>query len=181
MRHLIIVISLCVLFDLCGANIMKENANVINPINEEVKMKINSSAFKQGESIPKKYTCQGEDVSPPLTFHDIPKGTKSFALIMDDPDAPMGTFDHWLAWNIPGDTKELAEGVVLSEQGINHFKKTRYGGPCPPPGKPHRYYFKVYALDSLITLPKGSTKQQLKEAIKEHILGEAELMGIFQR
>lgn len=171
MKFLLMVFFLCVICDPCGANL----------INEEAMMKINSSAFKQGESIPKKYTCQGDDVSPSLTFHDVPKGTKSFALIMDDPDAPMGTFVHWLAWNISGETKELPEGVVLAEQGKNDFKNTRYGGPCPPPGKPHRYYFKLYALDSLITLPKGSTKQQLEEAIKEHVLGKAELMGLFQR
>lgn len=144
-------------------------------------MKIDSSAFKHGESIPEKYTCQGVNVSPPLAFHDVPKGTKSFALIVDDPDAPMGTFVHWLAWNIPGDTSELREGVALAEQGKNHYKVTSYRGPCPPPGSPHRYFFKLYALDSLLKLPEGALKEQIEKAIEGHVLAKAELIGIFQR
>jgi Raf kinase inhibitor-like YbhB/YbcL family protein len=152
-----------------------------NNVNKEILMKIESSAFKAGEFIPKKYTCQGENISPPLAFSDVPKGTKSFALIVDDPDAPMGTFVHWLAWNIPGETKELTEDVTLAEQGNNNYKVASYRGPCPPPGSPHRYFFKLYALDSTLTLPLGASKEQIEEAIEGHVLSKAELIGLFQR
>ena len=148
-------------------------------------MKIDSSAFKEGQPIPKKYTSEGVDLSPPLAFHDVPQDTKTLALIVDDPDAPMGTFVHWLAWNIPGTTTELPEGVMSEEdkfeQGINDYKETRYRGPCPPPGSPHRYYFKLYALDAFIDLPKGALKSDLEKAIQGHILAKAELIGTFQR
>jgi Raf kinase inhibitor-like YbhB/YbcL family protein len=142
---------------------------------------IESSAFKNGQPIPKIYTCDGDDLSPPLQFGNIPEGTKSLAIIMDDPDAPNGTFDHWIAWNISSNTKELQEGAVLTFQGINSFKKQIYGGPCPPKGKPHRYFFKFYALDTMLNMPKGSSKSMLEEAIKGHILDQAELMGTYGR
>ncbi|MBA3815118.1 MAG: YbhB/YbcL family Raf kinase inhibitor-like protein [Parachlamydiaceae bacterium] len=144
-------------------------------------MKIDSSAFKNGEFIPEKYSYEGTNVSPPLAFHSVPKGTKSFALIVDDPDAPMGTFVHWLAWNIPAEIKGLPEGVVLAEQGKNGYKNVRYGGPCPPPGAPHRYFFKLYALDSLLTLPQGALKSKIEKAMEGHILAKAELVGLFQK
>lgn len=144
-------------------------------------MKIESPAFKHGQPIPEKYTCMGSDVSPPLVFHDVPEGTKSFALIVDDPDAPMGIFVHWLVWNIPGNATKLSEAAALSNQGKNGFKEVRYRGPCPPPGGPHRYFFKLYALDSEISLPNGSLKKQLESAIEGHVLGKAELVGTFQR
>ena len=145
-------------------------------------MLITSPAFEQHQPIPQKYTCQGEDLSPPLQFQDAPAGTKSLALIMDDPDAPMGTFVHWVVWNLPPDTRQLSEGVKLKHQeGKNHFPKIGYGGPCPPPGKPHRYYFKLYALDTQVHLSDGSSKEQLLEAMEGHILGQAELVGTYQR
>lgn len=144
-------------------------------------MKLESSAFKNGQPIPKKYTCSGNDTSPPLRIVDAPKGTKSFALIVDDPDAPSGTFDHWLAWNISSTTQELTEGVKVPNQGENGFGDLRYRGPCPPPGKPHRYFFKLYALDTMLTLKDGVSKAQLEHALEGHILGQAELMGTFQR
>lgn len=148
---------------------------------QEVSMKIVSSAFKNGQTIPSQYTCMGKNVSPPLAISDVPPGTKSLALIMDDPDAPGGTFDHWVAWNIAADTKNLPEGVKLTNQGMNGFQKKGYGGPCPPPGKPHRYFFKLYALDISVDKTGGIKKSELEEAMKGHILATAELMGLFQK
>lgn len=144
-------------------------------------MQIESPVFEANHQIPRKYTCEGQDVSPPLVFNDIPSGTMSLALVMDDPDAPMGTFDHWIAWNLPADTKKLTEGAALPGQGKNHFKELRYRGPCPPKGSPHRYFFKLYALDTVINLPNGSNKSQLEDAMEGHILGKAELVGTYQR
>lgn len=144
-------------------------------------MEISSPAFEESQPIPSHYTCEGEDVSPPLLFHDIPDGTKSLALIVDDPDAPMGTFDHWIAWNLSPDQTSLQEGADVPIEGINDFRETRYRGPCPPPGAPHRYFFKVYALDDTLDLPAGITKEQLIEAMEGHILGQAELIGTYQR
>ena len=144
-------------------------------------MKIESPAFENHMPIPKKYTCEGDDISPPLVFRDLPRGTKSLALIMDDPDAPSGTFDHWIVWNLSPDTKTLAEDAKPKEEGTNHFRKTGYGGPCPPPGKPHRYFFKAFALDVELHLPKGSTKEQLERALEGHVMGKAELIGTYQR
>lgn len=144
-------------------------------------MLIETSAFKKGQPIPAKYTCSGENVSPPLSFRDVPANAKSLVLIVDDPDAPKGTFDHWILWDIPPTTKNFSEGAFVGQQGLNHYNEKRYRGPCPPPGKPHRYFFKLYALDTLISLPEGSTKNQVEEAMKEHILAKAELMGTFQR
>lgn len=147
----------------------------------EADMKLESKAFKQGQAIPKKFTCQGGDVSPELVFLDTPQETKSFALIVDDPDAPSGTFDHWIAWNIPGNAKGLPEGGKPANQGKNGFGNVGYGGPCPPPGKPHRYFFKLYALDTQLNLPNGASKEQLESALEGHVIEQAELMGIFAR
>src|SRR5881398_3103520 len=141
---------------------------------------LTSLAFKEGDLIPKKHTCEGPDLSPQLRWTNAPQGTKSFALIADDPDAPVGTWVHWVIFNLPADTKELAEGIATSEtlaneakQGINDFRKVGYGGPCPPPGLPHRYFFKLYALDAPTNLKPRATKQQLLDAMKGHVLGEA--------
>lgn len=146
------------------------------------------SEFKEGELIPSKYTCSGQDISPPLQWTQPPKGTRSLALIMDDPDAPAGTWVHWVIFNLPADQGGLPERVPPKEsfpkgvrQGVNDFKGIGYGGPCPPPGKPHRYYFKLYALNIILGLSSGSTKTQVLEACKNHILGEAQLMGRFGR
>ena len=148
---------------------------------------ITSSAFAQNSSIPSKYTCDGADVSPPLAWADAPAGTKSFALIADDPDAPMGTWVHWVAWNIPAQSTGLKEGVDPSaalddgtKQGISDFKKPGYGGPCPPSGT-HRYFFKLYALDSTLNLPATANKANLEAATKGHVLAEAQLMGMYAR
>jgi Raf kinase inhibitor-like YbhB/YbcL family protein len=150
-------------------------------------MKLQSPAFQQGELIPVKYTCDGMDVSPPLTWTDTPRGTRSLALIADDPDAPRGTWVHWVAWNIPADARALPEGLPKQDsiqsgmkQGTTDFKKVGYGGPCPPSGT-HRYFFKLYALDVTLDLPASTTKAALEKAMNGHILQQAELMGKYER
>lgn len=149
---------------------------------------LKTTAFQPGGEIPSKYTCSGADVSPALSWTDAPAGTKSFALIADDPDAPAGTWVHWVAYDIPASRHELPEGVSKTDQitgggvqGQNDFRKTGYGGPCPPPGKPHRYYFKLYALDTSLNLEPGATKKAVEEAMKGHVLAQAEVMGRFRR
>lgn len=144
-------------------------------------MHIDTPAFEHHHTIPKRYTCEGEDISPALHFKDVPAGTVSLALIMDDPDAPRGTFDHWIVFKLPANTKELKEGEKPSFQGTNSYQEQNYRGPCPPPGKAHRYFFKLYALDIDINLPKGASKKALEEAMEGHILAKAELIGLYQR
>ena len=151
-------------------------------------LEIKSSAFKNGGPIPPKYTCKGRDVSPPLSWSGIPEGAKSIALICDDPDAPAMTWVHWVIYNIPADQKGLKEGTPKDPeqingtlQGVTDFRRIGYGGPCPPPGGPHRYYFKLYALDAVLDLKAGATKEALLEAMESHILEETQLMGTFKR
>lgn len=151
-------------------------------------MEIKSSAFGNGEMIPVKYTCDGADFSPSLEWTAGPAGTKSFALICDDPDAPMGTWVHWVIYDIPAAATMLAEGITREKdlpgggtQGINDFRRTGYGGPCPPGGRTHRYFFKLYALDAALGLKPGITKDQLLKAMKGHVLAEAQLMGTYKR
>jgi len=144
-------------------------------------MKLFSSAFEHGEAIPSEYTCDGSDVSPPLTFSNIPENTKSLALIVDDPDAPMGTWVHWLIWNVQPNITGFSKGENFTyPQGKNDFGKLDYGGPCPPSGT-HRYFFKSYALDTMLDLRKGANKKQLEEAMSGHIIEEAQLMGTYSR
>jgi Raf kinase inhibitor-like YbhB/YbcL family protein len=151
------------------------------------KMEIKSSAFKEGSIIPAKYTCDNIDISPPLEWSQVPDGTKTFALICDDPDAPMGTWVHWVLFNLPGNILVLPENVPKPEvlkngarQGKNDFGKIGYGGPCPPGGT-HRYYFKIYALDKELDSKPGITKKELLKAIEGHILAEGQLMGKYKR
>ena len=150
-------------------------------------MKIESPAFTNGQPIPEKFTCQGADVSPGLSWSGAPDKTKSFALIVDDPDAPVGTWVHWVFYDLPANTHVLPHGVGREErvldgvQGINDFKKVGYGGPCPPPGKPHRYFFKLYALDITLNLKPGATKQDVEKSMEGHVLAHTELMGTYQR
>jgi len=146
-----------------------------------------SSAFNEGGMIPSKYTCDGADVSPALAWDGIPEGTKSIALISDDPDAPVGTWVHWVLWNLPPDAKGLPEQVPTdpelpdrARQGINDFGRAGYGGPCPPGGT-HRYYFKVYALDTMLNLPSGTRKANLVAAMDGHVLAQGQLMGKYSR
>lgn len=149
-------------------------------------IKIKSPAFVPGGKIPGKYTCDGMDISPPLAWTLGPEGTKTFALICDDPDAPMGTWVHWVLFNLPADIIELRENVLPerelksgTKQGMNDFRKIGYGGPCPPGGT-HRYYFKLYALDTKINLDAGATKSELLKAMEGHILAEGQLMGRYE-
>ena len=154
---------------------------------EKMEIRITSAAFKEGEFIPKKYTCDGENVSPPLEWNGIPVEAKSIAIICDDPDAPMGTWVHWVVFNIPASKNKLNEKIpankVLEDgttQGSNDFKKIGYGGPCPPSGT-HRYFFKIYALDKRVELIPGATKSELLHEINEHILAEGKLMSKYSR
>jgi len=153
------------------------------PITEAVmSMEIKSDAFASGQSIPAKYTCTGKNSSPALTWSGSPAGTQSFALIVDDPDAPAGTWVHWVLYNIPPNTNTLQENADTSgmSAGKNSSGNMRYDGPCPPSGT-HRYFFKLYALDSALSLSPGATKEQLLNAMKGHILAQGELMGTFSK
>jgi Raf kinase inhibitor-like YbhB/YbcL family protein len=150
-------------------------------------IKITSSAFQDGGLIPSKYTCDGTDVSPPLQWNEVPESTKSIAVICDDPDAPMGTFVHWVLFNLPAETRELVEDIPPDDtlpndakQGTSDFGRTGYGGPCPPSGT-HRYYFKIYALDNELNLPDKARKSELVKAMEGHILGQGQLMGKYKR
>ena len=159
------------------------------PLKEgEMALTVLSSAFQEGDKIPAKYTCEGQDVSPPLAWSEPPAGTRSLALIVDDPDAPGGVFTHWLLFNIPPDSRELPEAVPAQAeldsgalQGKTDFGRTGYGGPCPPPGRPHRYQFTLYALDQPLDLEGGASKKQLLSAMEGHILAQGQLTGTYQR
>jgi Raf kinase inhibitor-like YbhB/YbcL family protein len=154
---------------------------------KKMEIKITSSAFEEGGMIPAKYTCDGADVSPPLQWDAVPEGTKSIALICDDPDAPMGTWVHWVLFNLPSDAKELAENIPADKilpngarQGVSDFGRIGYGGPCPPGGT-HRYFFKIYALDAEIGLEAGANKRQLLKAMEGHMLEQGQLVGKYKR
>ena len=149
---------------------------------------LSSKSFPNEGDIPKKFTCDGADVSPELSWQDPPANSKAFALIADDPDAPAGTWTHWVLYDLPGDVKNLQEGISKQEelpngarQGRNDFRKIGYNGPCPPPGKPHRYYFKLYALDARLNLKAGAGRGEVERAMQAHILGKAEWMGRYKR
>ena len=155
-------------------------------------MRLTSTAFDAGKPIPRKHTCDGEDVSPPLAWSDVPQGAKSLTMIMDDPDAPPGTWVHWVLYDLPGEAKGLPEGVPKKEKlqgggthgvcwGVDSFHRVGYFGPCPPPGGPHRYFFKLYALDRNLGLAPRATKDEVLRAMKGHVLAEAEWMGTYGR
>jgi hypothetical protein len=159
-----------------------------SPQQEKGNMQLTSPAFKAGEPIPVKHTCDGQDVSPALTWTNVPSSTKSLALIADDPDAPAGTWVHWVLYDLPPSATQLAEDTPKQQalpngarQGLNDFRRWGYGGPCPPPGKAHRYYFKLYALDAMLDLKSGATKKDVERAMEKHILSQAQLMGTYQR
>jgi len=142
-------------------------------------LRITSSVFKEHGFIPTKYTCDGEDINPPLKIEDIPEGTQSLTLIVDDPDAPMGTWDHWIVWNIPP-KKQVKENSIPGTEGLNDFRKHSYGGPCPPSGT-HRYFFKIYALDTNLDLNPNSSKKDVEKAMKGHVLAKGEIIGRYSR
>ena len=142
-------------------------------------LKLTSAAFENDAEMPSRYTCQGENVNPGLEISGIPEKAKSLALIVDDPDAPMGTWVHWVVWNIkPAD--RIKENSVPGEQGINDFGKHDYGGPCPPSGT-HRYFFKLYALDTELSLPGSSKKSDVEKAMKGHVLAQTQLIGLYKK
>jgi len=149
---------------------------------------IESAEFGEGCGIPPKFTCEGDDLSPALQWSNAPSLTKSYALIVDDPDAPGGTWTHWIAWNIPAVAIALPEAVPKEKtlddgtrQGMNDFKRIGYGGPCPPPGKPHRYFFRLYALGDMLDLKAGAPRNELESSMREHVISQATLMGTYQR
>jgi Raf kinase inhibitor-like YbhB/YbcL family protein len=153
-----------------------------------MKITLTTPAFREGETIPKQYTGDGKDSSPPLRWENVPDSTKSLALICDDPDAPRGTWVHWVLFNLPAEVRELGEATPAEKtlangarQGKNDFGKIGYGGPAPPRGKPHRYFFKLYALDTLLDLQPGATKEQVVAAMQGHVVGEGQLMGKYAR
>jgi Raf kinase inhibitor-like YbhB/YbcL family protein len=165
-----------------------ENAPVSTERSTPMTIQIRSTAFSDGQPIPQKYTCDGEDVSPSLSWDSAPNGTKSFSLICDDPDAPSGTWVHWVIYDLSSTTRELPEAISANEevlngakQGRNDFSRIGYGGPCPPKGNPHRYYFKLYALDSVLNLKAGATKADLENAMKGHVVGEGKVIGTYKR
>jgi len=167
--------------DLAAAQTMAKGAS-------NMPFTLQSSDFANGADIPRAFTCDGEDRSPALSWSGAPDATKAFALIADDPDAPAGTWVHWTIFNIPAKAQSLPAGIEKKEQladgakqGRNDFRKIGYGGPCPPPGKPHRYFFKLYALGSEVNLQAGTTKSDLEQAMAKQILGKAELMGRYKR
>ena len=155
---------------------------------DEMTLSLSSPAFEEGDSIPIKYTCEGQDISPPLVWSEPPEGTQSFVLIMDDPDAPGGVFTHWVIFNISPDTGKLTEAVSAQSrllgvalQGKNDFGRIGYGGPCPPPGRPHRYQFSLYALEQSLDLKAGASRKQVIEAMQGHVLAYGRLTGTYQR
>lgn len=180
-KHIYLFITLVFLFTIILFN------QPIAKAGGSLAMHLRSSAFDNGGIIPAKYTCDGKNVSPPLGWSSAPANTKSFVLICDDPDAPVGTWVHWVYYDIPAKVKYLPENVAPHEHptsggthGINDFHKIGYGGPCPPGGT-HRYYFKIYALDVELNLPPGATKKEVLKAMQGHILGQAQLMGKYRR
>jgi len=146
----------------------------------ETGLLVESVAFSQGGEIPRKYSCEGENVSPPIEVKGLPEETKTIAIIVEDPDAPNGIFDHWLVWNIKTHQQPIAENSIMGINGRNSFGRNGYDGPCPPSGT-HRYFFKVYALDIQLDLKEGADKATLVEALQNHILEEGELMAYYRR
>lgn len=153
-------------------------------------LRISSPAFADGGPIPRAHTCDGADLSPPLLWEGAPAGTKSFALVVDDPDAPNGTWVHWVLYGLDGTVSNLPAGLpttpqitgpVRGVQGLNDFRRSGYGGPCPPPGRPHRYVFTLHALDTSLSLPPGASKAVLLDAMKGHVLADARMIGTYGR
>lgn len=149
---------------------------------------LTTTAFQPGGDIPRKYTCQGADVSPALAWTDAPAGAQSFVLIVDDPDAPVGTWVHWVAYDLPATARDLPEGVPRTpelpgggRQGVNDFGNLGYGGPCPPAGNVHRYFFKLYALKAKLSLQTGATKKDVVQAMQGQVLGEVQLVGKYNQ
>ena len=180
--YLLVVTGICL-----GACRGKKEAETLPEGVKTMAITVTSTAFQEGGMIPKQYTCDGADISPPLSWSGVPEGVKSLALVSDDPDAPMGTWVHWVLFNIPPSTHELPENVPPDEtlssgtrHGVTDFGRFGYGGPCPPGGT-HRYFFKLYALDTMLDLSGRVTKTDLLNAMRDHIMAEGQLMGKYQR
>ncbi|MCS7220107.1 MAG: YbhB/YbcL family Raf kinase inhibitor-like protein [Anaerolineae bacterium] len=178
----------CVLAFLLAACAQGGGTLTLQETKAALTISLTSPAFVEGGTIPVKHTCDGEDLSPPFQWRNVPQATKSLALIGDDPDAPGHTFVHWVLYGIPPTAEGLPEGIPAMEvlpdgarQGMNDFQRIGYGGPCPPAGKPHRYVFKLYALDVELALAPGATAQDLMRAMEGHILAEGRLIGTYQR
>ena len=180
----LVLLTFCLAFSEIG-NALEEGASMVT-------LKLTSTSFEPNGVIPARYTCEGKDISPSLQWSDPPSGTKSLALISEDPDAPGGTWVHWVLYDLPQGTRELKEGVPktsllqfpdgAARQGTTDFKRLGYGGPCPPPGSYHRYFFKLYAIDTILEyFPDGMTKQELLKAMEGHILAQGELIGRYKR
>lgn len=192
MRKVILIFALCAVAAVSCRSAKQQSADT-TPTNAgkgatDMAMSIMSPAFTDGSAIPKKYSCDGSDLSPPLSWTGVPANAKSLTLIMDDPDAPMGTWVHWVMWNIPPNMTSLPEGISKdgslsdgSKQGKNSWPKTGYGGPCPPTGKPHRYFFKLYALDTLLTISENANSATLQNAMSGHVIAQAQTMGTYGR
>jgi Raf kinase inhibitor-like YbhB/YbcL family protein len=142
---------------------------------------VSSPVFAANQKIPEKYSCDNQDINPPLTIEGVPGGTKSLALILNDPDAARGSFDHWIMWNIPPSQKAIEEDTALGTKGLNGKGGIGYTGPCPPQGKPHHYIFMVYALDTELALAEKASRKDLEKAMKGHVLAEGKLVGLFGR
>jgi Raf kinase inhibitor-like YbhB/YbcL family protein len=182
-RHLLLIVIVSLFF----IPLHNETSAQIKGKGSDIVISLKSPAFEAGKMIPDVYTCKGKNISPPLTWSNIPKETKSICIICDDPDAPVGIWVHWVIYNIPGDAKGLSEGMPCKEtlkdgtvQGRNDFYKTGYGGPCPPFGN-HRYFFKIYALDTRLDLKPGVNKKCLLKAMEGHVLGQGQLMGRYKK
>jgi Raf kinase inhibitor-like YbhB/YbcL family protein len=176
-----------IIFILLTISIITSSAYSSNSNQRRIEMKLTSSAFQHEDMIPVKFTCKGEDISPDLKWENAPQGVKSYVLICDDPDAPVGVWDHWMLFNIPGSTNELHEGVPKKPElangarhGKNSWGRLDYGGPCPPSGV-HRYFFKLFALDTILNLKSGASKKEIMKAMENHTLASAELMGKFKK
>ncbi len=177
LRHLFLILIFIIG---CQQEAQIDETGVMD-IKESVNMKLTSSAFEDNGNMPSQFTCDGDNISPPLEISEVPEGAKSLALIADDPDAPSGTWVHWVVWNIPAGTKEIAEGTEPEGvQGKTDFGRTGYGGPCPPSGT-HRYFFRLYALDTKFELAEGSVKKDLEEAMEDHVMEKAQLMGNYKK
>ena len=183
-RHLIIGLAIFA----AAACVLSTMGSVMAPPETHRKMELASDAFKDGQPIPSQFTCDDKNVSPALAWKGAPEGTRSLALIVDDPDSPTGLWTHWVVFNIPADSLGLAEDAVKSKttpasvrQGMNSFKQLGYGGPCPPAGKPHRYYFKMFALDTTLNLQSGASRADVEAAMTKHILAQGQLVGTYQR
>jgi Raf kinase inhibitor-like YbhB/YbcL family protein len=188
MKLLVSILLLFAVFSIAPASAQNQQSSNRVDGRAVTMIQLSTTSFTPGGTIPRKFTCSGADVSPELSWAAPPAGTKSIALIVDDPDAPVGTWNHWLLYNLPPSahslpenqphTAELANGAL---HGKNDFGKIGYNGPCPPPGKPHRYFFRLYALDIKLDLKAGADRRTLDEALKGHIVAQGEVMGTFGR